>query len=357
MPQQKQLTWTDLRVGLFVLAGLTLTAVTIFFVTGAGILGPKYTLVTYLPEVDGMQTGAPVDLDGIQVGNVQSLILTPRPQDAMHSVTVVMRMDRRYQNEIRTDSTASLVTQGLLGDRYVTITRGLTGEVIQNRGVVPGKEEAAMKEMVERGADLMQNLGALTDDLRGIVDKVSKGNGTLGMLMNNPALYNHLDDTVSKLDTVATQIQQGQGSLGKLVSSDELYNRANSAIGKVDDAMTAVNNQQGTLGKLLYDRAMYDNVTGIAEKSNALLGDVRAGKGTLGKLTTDDSLFTNLRDASASVRDAAAKLNSNQGTAGKFFADPKLYDNLTGLTGDMRLLIDNFQKNPKKFLHIKLGIF
>jgi phospholipid/cholesterol/gamma-HCH transport system substrate-binding protein len=64
-----------------------------------------------------------------------------------------------------------------------------------------------------------------------------------------------------------------------------------------------------------------------------------------------------LRDASANVRDASAKLNSSQGTLGKFFTDPTFYDNMTGLTGDMRLLIADFRKNPKKFLRIKLGVF
>ena len=84
---------------------------------------------------------------------------------------------------------------------------------------------------------------------------------------------------------------------------------------------------------------------------------MREGKGTLGKLATDDTLFVNLRDASANVRDASAKLNSNQGTIGKFFNDPAFYDNVTGLTGDLRLLIGDFRQNPKKFLHIKIGLF
>jgi len=49
MAQRKQLTWTELRVGLFVLVGLFILMVAIFYVTGAGFLGPKYRLVTYLP--------------------------------------------------------------------------------------------------------------------------------------------------------------------------------------------------------------------------------------------------------------------------------------------------------------------
>ena len=58
MARGKQLTWSELRVGLFVLVGLLVLAVAIFYVTGAGVFGPKYHLRTFLPEVSGLATGA-----------------------------------------------------------------------------------------------------------------------------------------------------------------------------------------------------------------------------------------------------------------------------------------------------------
>jgi phospholipid/cholesterol/gamma-HCH transport system substrate-binding protein len=357
MAQRKQLSWTELRVGLFVLVGLFLLAVAIFYVTGVKIFGPKYRLTTYLPEVDALSEGAPVSLDGVTIGSVDNIRLNPKPQDRMHSVQVVMRIDKKYQDEIRTDSTASLITEGLLGNRYVTIKRGLSGTVIQNNGTIEGAEEAAMKQMVERGADLMQNLGALSNDVRGIVDQVQKGNGTLGKLLNDPGLYNHLNDTAGRLQAVATSIQAGDGTLGKLVSSNELYDKANATIGHVEDITAAVRDQKGTMGKLVYDPAVYDNAKTLLVNGNATLADARAGKGTLGKLMTDDVLFNNMRDASANVRDATAKLNSNQGTMGKLFSDPAFYDNMTGATADLRLLLSDFRQNPKKFLHVKLAVF
>lgn len=357
MAQRKQLTWTELRVGLFVLVGLFILAVGIFYVTGAGILGPKYRVITYLPEVEGLQPGAPVRLDGVEIGNVQSIALTPQPADRMHNIMLVLRIDKKFQNQIRTDSTASLITEGLLGNRYVTVSRGLTGTVIPPNGVIPGIEEAAIKEIVERGADMVQNLGVLSDQIGRIVSKVEKGQGTLGKLLNDPSLYNHLNDTAGRLNTIATSVQQGQGSLGKLVVSDEFYNKANTAVGHVEEVVAAVRQQKGTMGKLIYDPSVADNLKGLTEKGNALLGDVREGKGTLGKLAIDETLYTNLRDASAKVRDASAKLDSNEGTAGKFFADPAFYDNMVGLSGDMRLLISDFRQNPKKFLHVKMGLF
>jgi len=357
MAQRKQLTWAELRVGLFVLAALFILAVAIFYVTGTPVWGPKYRLVTYLPEVDDLAQGANVSLDGVAIGNVESIRLNPKPEDAMHSVQVVMRIDKNFQNEIRTDSKASLITTGLLGTRYVTISRGLTGAVIANNGTVPGFEEAAMKQMVERGADLMQNLGALSRDLRDIVNQMEKGKGTLGKLLNDPSLYNHLEAAVSKTESMVASVQEGQGTLGKLVASDELYAKVNNTMGHVEDVTAAIRAQKGTLGKLVYDPSMYENAKSLVEKGSAMLGEVREGKGTLGKLATDETLYNNLRDASANVRDASAKLNANQGSMGKFFSDPNFYDNITGATGDLRLLISDFRQNPKKFLHVKLSLF
>ncbi|MFY9691460.1 MAG: MlaD family protein [Candidatus Acidiferrales bacterium] len=357
MAQRKQLTWTELRVGVFVLAALFLLMVAIFYVTGAGFFGPRYRLITYLPEVEGMKAGAPVDVDGVEVGNVESIALTPHPPDRDHSITLVLRVGSKYQKDIRTDSKASLVTQGLLGDRYVTISRGLSGSVLPTNGVIEAEQSPDIKQVVQRGADVAQNLSVLSDQLNDIVSKVRRGEGTIGKVLNDPSLYNHLDSIASRADAMTASIQEGQGSVGKLIASDELYNKADSAVSKLDDTMTAINDQKGTVGKLIYDPAAYNNINGLAEKGNALLDDVRAGKGTLGKLATDDTLYANLRDASANVRDATGKLNSNQGSVGKFFNDPALYDNLTGLSGDMRLMIADFRRDPKKFLHIKLGIF
>jgi phospholipid/cholesterol/gamma-HCH transport system substrate-binding protein len=344
-------------VGIFVLLGLLLMAVAIFYVTGGEFLATKYRLITYMPEVNTLQSGAPVDLDGIPIGNVESLAFTPSPQDLDHSVTLVLHIDKKYQSQIRTDSAASLATAGLLGDRYVTVTRGLTGTVLPNNGVLPTTESTGTEQVMARGADLMKTMNTVANELRQTIEAINEGQGSAGKFLKDPALYNHLDDTVAKIDAMVTSIQAGKGSAGKLVASDDLYNKADSAVGKLDDAMTAVHDQKGIVGRLIYDPAISNHFSNVASNADGLLSDVRAGKGTAGKLFTDDTLFSNLRDASANVRDATAKLNSNQGTAGKFFADPALYDNLTGMTGDLRLMINDFRTNPKKFLHIKLGIF
>jgi phospholipid/cholesterol/gamma-HCH transport system substrate-binding protein len=361
MAQHKQLTWTELRVGLFVLAGAVLLAVVIFYVTGGGGFGPKYRLRTFLPEVDGLTIGAPVRVDGVDVGNVEKIVIAVPKSGELTSkdrnIEVDLRIQQSFQTYIRTDSSAGLITEGLLGNRYVDIDRGYVGRVLGNEDEIPGREERALKQVVERSADLMDSLSNITRQASAVITDVRNGRGSLGKFMVDQTAYNHLNSSLENLDRLMADIQAGKGTLGKLVTDDEMYNRVNSVAGRVDNVLEAVQNQQGTLGKLVYDTGIHESAKQLIDNSNAFFTDVRAGKGTLGKLATDDSLFTQYKQAGENLSNATAKLNSNEATIGKFFEDPKFYDNFTALAGDMRLLVGDFRKDPKKFLRVKFSIF
>ena len=279
MPQRKQVTWADLRVGLLVMAGLFLIAVTIFYVTGQeGPFTPKYRLYTYLSEVQGLNVGAPVRLDGVEIGNVEAIRMTPRKTgvqlDRNRSVEVQMRVNKSYQNEVLSDSTASLVTEGLLGNRYVNISRGVTGVPIQANGEVKGTEEAAIKQIVERGADLVQNLNEMSKRVRAIVDGIDAGQGTIGRLIHDDDLYRNANNVVLKAGRVVDRVDSGEGTIGKLVTSDELYQKANSIAGRADTMLADVQAQKGTLGKVIYDPSLFNNAKEFVDRGNRLTSRV-----------------------------------------------------------------------------------
>ena len=108
MAQRKQLSWSELRVGIFVLAGILVIVVGVFYVTGSGAWGAKYRLVTYLPEVNGLAVGAPVTLDGVEIGNVEIVRMAPRKpgqtRDDNRNVEVVMRIGANSRKTSRSDS-------------------------------------------------------------------------------------------------------------------------------------------------------------------------------------------------------------------------------------------------------------
>jgi phospholipid/cholesterol/gamma-HCH transport system substrate-binding protein len=268
-----------------------------------------------------------------------------------------MRVQKKYQEYILTDSTVSLVTEGLLGNEYVEVTRGFTGTMLKDGEEVHGSGGLALKEVMARGADTLENLQALSDSVQELINGVKQGKGTLGKLLTDEQAYNHLNSILAKGDVMVSNIQAGQGTLGKLVATDEMYNKVDKGLDNVNVILTDVRSQKGTLGKLLYDPSLYDEAKQAISNGNAVIGDIRAGKGTLGKLATDETVYTKLKETSENVANATAKLNDNTTTVGKLFSDPKLYDTLAGLTGDLRLLVGEFRQNPKKFLHIRVSVF
>jgi len=361
MAQRRQITWSELRVGLFVLVGLLILAVAIFYVTGAGFLGPKYRLKTFLPEVSGLAVGAPVRLDGVEIGNVEKIRLVPRevgkPPDRMHNIEVDIRLDKRYQGDVLTDSTASLVTEGLLGNRYVNVQRGYTGVALKEGQSIPGTEEKAIKEVVERSADVLANLKALSEEIQDMVSDIHGGKGSVGKFLNDDQAYNHLNSILAKGDQIVGNVQAGQGTFGKLLMTDELYTKVDKGVDNVNTILADVREQKGTIGKLLYDPSLYDQAKAALEHGNSIMGDIRAGKGTLGKLTTDETLYNKLRDTSTNLSEATSKLNKSDNSIGKIFNDPQLYDNLASASAELRTFLTEFRKNPKKYLTVKLSFF
>ena len=360
MAQRKQLSWTELRVGIFVLAGIVLIVLGIFYVTGTGAWGPKYHLVTYLPEVAGLTLGAPVTVDGVAVGNVDTIRIAPLrtgQTNRERTVEVVMRISRDFADDIRSDSTASLFTEGFVGNRVVNIQRGFTGQVLRDGQEVPGSGEKALTQVVSQGSDLMANLNMLTTQISQMVAGIQQGQGTIGKLLHDETAYNRMNSVLSRADQMTASIQQGQGTIGKLIASDELYAKADSAVGHIDNVMTAVDQQKGSLGKFIFDSSLHDSARQFLDSGNGLLSDVRAGRGTLGKLATDDELYATWRQTGENLKQLTANLNSPSSSAGKFFTDPQFYDNTTGVAGDLRLLLNEFRQNPAKFLKVKLSLF
>jgi phospholipid/cholesterol/gamma-HCH transport system substrate-binding protein len=361
MPHRNQLTWGELRVGIFVMGGLTLLIVAIFYVTGLGSWSPKYRLVTYLPEVSGLTTGAPVRVDGIDVGNVDKLSINnakdQQPVNLQRNIEMVVRIDSKYRDYIRTDSKVNLETEGLLGNRFVNISRGFQGTPLQDNQEIAGHGENGMNQLLAQGADLAQHLNGLSDQMEGLITDIRAGKGSAGKFITNDDAYNKIVSVGDKLDDVIAHIQAGQGTFGKLYTNDDLYTKASSSVTHIDNILGAVEQQKGTFGKLIYNSELHDQFSQMVGKGNSMFDNIQAGKGTLGKLYTDDSLFASYKQAGTNLSNATARFNDTSSSVGKMFNDPQLYDNLTGATADIRLLLNDFRQNPKKFLRVKFSIF
>lgn len=344
-------TWSQLRVGAFVLGALIILAAFIFYITGEGaVFVPHYRLKTYLPDVAGLKAGAPVRLAGVEVGTVASVRLSEFRQDPKRHAEVVVRIAASYQPEIRTDSEAYVTTEGLLGEGVLELTRGISGEILPDGGVIRGGERPTIKEVV-------YNAGVITDHLKEVIARVNQGVGTIGKLINDDTLYRRVDATVNNMQELTARTAAGEGTLGRLVVSDELYQKINRTAGRMETVAADLQAGKGTLGKLIYDTTLHDNATQLVTSARTFFDDIQAGNGTLGKLATDEALYHTARRTFDNLQSVTGRLEEGEGTAGKIFRDPQLYDNLNNFTTELRALIDDFRKNPKKYLRVKFSLF
>lgn len=124
-----------LRTAGFAVSGIVL-ALVFFSLWSWGVFVPKYYLRVYVQEMAGLDVHTQVRLDGISVGSVSVIKLASESTSPERSVELVLRVDRRYQDAIRSDSVATTVADGLLGPRYVSIRRGFMGSAIGPGGEI-----------------------------------------------------------------------------------------------------------------------------------------------------------------------------------------------------------------------------
>src|ERR1043165_3400834 len=105
MALRRSLAWTELRVGILVIASFLILAIAIFYVGGesSGIFSPKYVVTAYFPSANGLKAGAEVTLEGVVIGNVTAVQINT-DADPNKAVAAKLRLDATYQNIIRSDS-------------------------------------------------------------------------------------------------------------------------------------------------------------------------------------------------------------------------------------------------------------
>ncbi|HEX6802799.1 MAG TPA: MlaD family protein [Terriglobales bacterium] len=356
MPSQKQLKWSQLKVGLTVVAASVALMVLIILMSGGGLFTSKIFLESYFPDASGLAEGAPVKLSGVDIGNVKKIRIVP--DRAVDPVEVTMKVNTKYRFFLRKDSWTVLSTAGVLGATYINIDSSQSkGAQVEDGDVLRSKEVPGYDDVVRAANSSLQNMDVLIKRLDRIVGFVESGQGSIGKLIYEARLYNQLSATVTQLQTLVNDITQGNGSLGKFIEDDDFYNRANATLDKVNKMIDDVNAGNGTIGKFLKDPSIYDNANKTMANIKQLTDDINAGKGAIGKLAKDQQFAEKLQNTMNRLSNIADKLDQGNGSAAQLLRDPTLADNTNKLLTDTQDLIKAIRQNPKKYLTIHLKVF
>ncbi len=361
MPSQQEVRWSQLKIGIIVLVASVVLVTLLFLMTsasGLGILSKKLTVYTYFENAAGLKEGGAVNLQGVTIGSVKSVTVTADPAHKLTPVKVVMKLDSKYQDGLKQDSKAALTTVGVLGDTVVDINSQVaTGPPLRDGDEVHTLETPSIQDVVKASQGTIEQLNVILAKANAVVDNLQSGKGSVGLLINNPDLYNKANATVDELHTLEVNLNNGKGSVGKLMTDDTMYNRLNSAAAKLDNIATSLDKGTGTAGKLLKDEALYNNLNQTLTRTNALLNDVQNGKGAAGMLINDPAFAQKLRDTVDQTNALMAGIAAGKGTIGKLATDDQAYTNLNKLLTESTTLVTTIRQDPKKYLTIHLKIF
>ncbi len=350
MAPRKAVSWSELRVGLLVMTVAVILGLFVFYGTRESLFATKSRYRTFLPDASGLKKGAPVRLAGFEVGTVEAINLARVGSERTRQTEVQFDIRSEYQDYLRSDSLAYITTEGLLGESVLEIDPGAEGAKLAVGGEVPGTQKGNIKQVI-------MNVEHITRDVRVMMADVRAGKGTLGKLYADPSLYDRADLAVKQFQSLTARAAAGEGTLGKLMVKEDLYNQLKGTADTLDQVAQDLRGGKGTLGKLIYDTTVYDQAQTVTQRLDKITAKVESGEGSLGKIIYKDELHDNMNQTFANAKEISRKLNEGEGSFGRAVNDPKLYDNVVGWTAEMRDLIRDFRKDPKKYLRIRVTMF
>lgn len=308
------------RVGLFFLLGLALVWVTFETLSGGKVFEKKgYSVVAGFDTLKELKQGDEVRMAGVKIGAVGQTRLAGRRAEAI--------LDINPGVEIKDDAVATISMAGLIGTNYIAIDLGTPDA----KPLRPGAEihtrttpdfNTIMSDLGNLGQKLDGALGSLTESLNGDPQHP-------GLLKNLNSLVTenqgNVKATISNLKEVTDKINKGEGTVGKLVNSSELHDQLLASVNEIRGAATEakgfianaqgivaqVKSGQGVLGTLVYDQKAGDDLKASIANFRLVSDKLATGQGTLGKLISDDSM---LRDAQAIMKKADRALDSMDDT-------------------------------------------
>ena len=299
----------ETRIGVFVAFALVVILIILESIGGFAFFKQGYKLHAYFKNVQELKTGAEVRMAGVRVGNVSSIQLTN------DQVLVTMNLNKELEKngQVKTDSKAAVKFAGLLGQNFVSIDFGTpTGVPAANGAYLQAQEQADLSQLMNKLDDVatgVQNLtksfsgesieklvGPLTDfvkhndaaltatigNMKTVSDKVARGEGTVGKLINDETLYNTALNTISNFQSTGTDIR-------------EAVQQARLLLTNANDVVATVNRGEGTVGKFIKDDKVYREAEGSLTNLHQILQKINQGQGSVGKLVNDESLLKNVK--------------------------------------------------------------
>jgi len=299
MKRSTFVTYDQLKVGAVILAALAILTVAVYKLgQAADLFSERYSLVTFLPNANGLRVGGTVSIAGQLAGSINSIEFLPPDGDTTRNLRIVVEVDRHLREQVRADSRVRLRALGLLGDKYLDISPGTPRyQVLEEGDTLTVGQSVDYDAVIQQASGAVGDMVQLTSDLKAITGGIVRGEGALGQLVTDRRLYDELTQTLSRTNALMARLQNPNGTVGRMLEDPQLYYNLTGMIASVDSLVVQLSSNRGTAGKLLRDTTLYAQLVGVAGGADSLVKALNSGRGTAGKLLTDQALYDQLNTA------------------------------------------------------------
>lgn len=290
-----------IRLGSFVLMGTLLLVLGLYYIgRKENIFSSSISATAEFKDVQGLMKGNNVRFNGINVGTVSKVYPV-----ADTIIRVEFTIDEKTASFIGKDALISIGTDGLLGNKLLNISPGLSSDPSiedgdQLRSLNPVEMESAMRTLNITN----ENLRVISENLRGITDKFNSDNSLWRLLADSAIASNVRSAVISfqltgqntavvtgDLRQIVSDIKAGKGTAGALLTDTLIYNRINQSVINIE--------------------AVSDSMAIITGDFRHITQDIRDGKGAVGTLLTDTTFVNDLNTSMSNIRQASGTMNEH----------------------------------------------
>jgi phospholipid/cholesterol/gamma-HCH transport system substrate-binding protein len=347
----------EVKVGVFVFLLLVLSGAVIFLLgKKSNLFEEMVPLRTSFLSASGLRVGAQVRLAGVEVGLVVGVKFPDDPRD--QHVMVHMKVREEVLSRITTDSKARIDSMGLLGDKIIDISIGVTGTPVGRDALLPGVAPPEYLTLLDTAYGVLRNVQGLTQRLNNVVT-----------LYGDPKMHADIAASVGSIRRIIQAVESGQGLIHSLVYDRRIERSIQAVLEKTGDTVQSFGRAGRTLARafteigtlvrnlrtakgttaqaLLFERdqvvgrvaALLDKAARATDEIAGLVQRVRGSQGLLKTLLDGpggQEIVQNLTAATATLRQVLKNIESGQGTLGALIADPTLYEDLKTIVGNLR---------------------
>ena len=291
----------EIRVGIVVVLASVVLVLGVMWFQKFKLVEKRYHFFVRFAEVGGLQSSDLVFINGVERGRVASVDLD--------GSGVVVEMGVKEGVFIPDDSGVALTSVGIMGERFVAITKGTSSRGVARGDTLEGRFMMGLSEVMGSAGRVMTDLAETSRNLRDIMESFSS-EGTL---------QSGIEDLSAARANLRANTDDNQPKLAKAIQ----------AIERVSTRLDS-----------------------LTEKHYASLDSSLASIGRTGQ--SIETAVQNLSKSSEDLREITRRLREGEGTMGKLLADDELIDRLNTTILKLDSLITDIKLRPGRYLRFEL---